>query len=443
MNQLSKISPVVREIANLIGEAAVELQQPPQQIDPKVFRGWLKDSRGADATTLKQVDMAIKAAGGFGVLRDAFFPPVVTTGSVESLALKQISTSNRKIQRQQSNTQLELDRFEATVEKMLSKIERIKPKLTTVTSEPSERFVTLFLSDNHVGARLDRNEVMWDFHSVETARRLAYVATTTLNYKKDHRSQTTLNLVLGGDNIQGLLKHGGGDGAPLAEQFAEALHLYIQVIRVLRMGLGEGKHKVPGYPKIRIYGVSGNHDRNVAFHEGRATHAKADYSFATKLYVALKRYFEGWDGVEFYIPKTPWAEIEMFGERAYFTHGDTNLNPGNPGSAINVRQLEVQMNRINIGEVQAGKKPYKVFGVGHVHFGSLSQIPGGYYMITNPALIHRDSYGLNFGHGQAMGQTLFESVEGHLVGDYRIIELNFDIDKDSQLDKVIAPYVDW
>jgi hypothetical protein len=166
--------------------------------------------------------------------------------------------------------------------------------------------------------------------------------------------------------------------------------------------------------------------------------------FATDIYYALKTRLEVVPNIEFHIPRTPWCDVPIFDEHIYVTHGDTNFNPGNPGSSINVRSLEQQANRINAGEIQRNCRPFKLFVTGHVHVGSKVGIAGGYEVITNPALCPKDPYGIAVsGSGQASGQTMWESVRGNTVGDYRIIWVDIQTDRDASLDHIIQPFTDF
>lgn len=139
------------------------------------------------------------------------------------------------------------------------------------------------------------------------------------------------------------------------------------------------------------------------------------------------------------IPKTPYLVYESFGMKAFGTHGDTVLNPGNPGSSINIRSIENQINRINASLKDS--EEYKLFFVGHVHVGSFTQLPNGATFVTNGALIPPDSYSVSIGiFENSCGQTLFESVKGYIFGDYRFIRVNSYTDKDKSLDKIIKPF---
>jgi hypothetical protein len=163
-------------------------------------------------------------------------------------------------------------------------------------------------------------------------------------------------------------------------------------------------------------------------------------SEASKIYYALKMSLLDAKNVTVEIPMTQYHSFEVFGERVYLGHGDINLNPGYPGSVVNVKSLENQINNLNIGAVARNEKPFKLFMVGHVHVGTLIHLPMG-DLITNGTILPNDHYAQAIGYyTNARGQTMFESVPGHLVGDYRFLSVDDATYKDKSLDSLIKPY---
>lgn len=294
-------------------------------------------------------------------------------------------------------------------------------------SAPIERALNLILSDLHFQALLDDREGPYTYGPVEEARRLAKIVLETAEYKMQYRKETELNVSIIGDIIQGQL-HDPRDGAVLAQQVAAAAHLLVQAMTFL----------ASQFPKVKIRCVTGNHGRNTSRHKQRATLQKWD-SIETMLYVALKHGVAHLKNVTLEIPKTPYLTYKVFNRRIFGTHGDTVLNPGNPGQAIKVAVLENQINRINASLPDA--EEYSVFFCGHVHVGSLVHLMNGSTLITNGCLIPSDSYGVSLGLFEiTCGQTLFESVKDYAAGDYRFIYVDAATDKDASLDKIVSPY---
>ena len=156
------------------------------------------------------------------------------------------------------------------------------------------------------------------------------------------------------------------------------------------------------------------------------------------IYYALKQAVQHLPNVTVEIPLTPYFEYDSFGAISFGTHGDTVLNPGYPGSVINVKSLEQQANKISASR-KDGRK-YDLFFIGHVHTGALINLPSATF-ICNGALIPTDQYGVSIGLLSARcGQYLWESVPGHVVGDSRFIEVNEKTDQDDSLNKVIKPF---
>lgn len=423
-------SSLLREIANLIAECVVETR-PKASLTWAEFKEWLINSRLADKQAVADFSAVLRGAGGFVRVRDAFMPPAPTVSEQDRFEAGEKAKSNRKIVKEAVSER-------SFSEKFLGELSGLLPAIKVESSgfarkkgpEKTERIVTLFLSDLHIGANQKASDTGSTFGRVEAARRLASVIQETADYKLDHRKETTLHLILGGDLIQGALGH-NDTAERLALQWAMALNYLLQSIVKLSSV----------YPKIKVFCTPGNHDRNVSVSPSRAIHNKVADSYSTMLHSAIKDTAKlHLKNVEVIIPETAWIEIPYFNERAYVTHGDTNLDTGQPGQNVKIGALVNQMNRINIGEVSRGLKPFRLFMAGHVHVGALIQIPGGYHLMINPALNPKDAYGLQFGHGQACGQTLFESVADHIVGDYRLIEVNSKTDSDESLDKIIEPF---
>lgn len=323
--------------------------------------------------------------------------------------------------------QLFLEQFQEVASKVLKN--KIVPSKYALSKHktPKKRIANLTLSDLHFGSNLDLREVPLPYGPSEEARRLAAVVLQTAEYKRFYREETTLFIHLLGDIIQGQL-HDMRDGLPLAEQVAAAIHLLSQAISFL------SQH----YPAIVVRCTPGNHGRNTARHKNRATNQKWD-SIETIIYYALKTAAAALPNVSFEIPYTPYYTYNAFNKRAFFTHGDTVLNPGYPGRSIDVAGVRKQINEIN-GKLAAHEQ-YTLFMVGHVHIGSCTHLPNGAIFMTNGCLVPPDGYGVSIGClDTACGQWIWESVEDHIIGDERFIAVGDYNDKDKSLEKIIKPF---
>lgn len=291
-----------------------------------------------------------------------------------------------------------------------------------------ERVVNTIWSDLHFGADIAADETgNANYGRKEEARRFAALVEQIATFKSSYRKEQILKIGLIGDIIQNML-HDPRDGAPLAEQVARAIHLLVAGITYL------ANH----FSQVEVHCTTGNHGRNVYRHQERATNQKWD-SIETMVYVAVKYACMNLPNVKFFIPKTPWVVVESFGMRMFFTHGDTVIKPGNPGAAIKVDALEKQVNKINASLPDS--KEYKVFAVGHVHVPSITTLGNGATLITNGALVPIDQFATSIGNLESQcGQWIWETVEGHAVGDQRLIKVGQEQDKDKSLDKIVPPW---
>lgn len=321
--------------------------------------------------------------------------------------------------------------FLADFEKIASKVfkNKIVPSGYSLkkAQRPTKRILNLLISDTHFHSLLDSREVGHAYGSKEEARRLSAISLQTAEYKSRHRDETELYLHIAGDIIQGQL-HDMRDGAPLAAQAGAAIHLLTQQIAFF------AKH----FPKVHVRCTPGNHGRFTSRHKDRATNQKWD-ALETVIYFAIKTAVSGIQNVRFDIGYEPYYAYKAFGHHGFITHGDTVLNPGFPGRSIDVANVRRQINEIN-GSPQADKR-YSLFAVGHVHVGSLVNLPNSSVFISNGCLIPPDAYAKSIGvFDTACGQYLWESVENHIAGDSRFLNVGFENDRDATLDKIILPF---
>jgi hypothetical protein len=408
-------------IAQLISECAEENGCEPRDVSWKIFQGYLKKQ------DLGVGSVEVGRAGGYKAILDAYYLPVPTQETIDVARVKDHAKLNRKL-----GAQAVRERFLAeNIEKFASRVfkGRIQPfAISKLTSgKKTGRVVNAVLSDLHFGADLRREETGTAYGKHEEARRAAAVFQQIMEYKIEHRNETELELLILGDIIQGQL-HDPRDGAELAEQICRAIHILSQGIAYLSSG----------YKKVRVRCATGNHGRNKARHEDRATHQKWD-SHETVLYYSLSQACSALKNVEFFIPRTPFVTYEVFGQKVFATHGDTVINVGNPGAQIRVRSIEHQVNRINAS--LADTDEYSVFVLGHVHTGTITHLSNGSTVITNGALIPQDSFAVSIGLLETKcGQWMWESVPGFPVGDSRFIKVGREHDSNEKLDKIIQPW---
>ena len=235
----------------------------------------------------------------------------------------------------------------------------------------TERLANVIISDTHFQSLIDPRECPVEYTAIQESRRLAKVAVQVADYKRQYRHETKLRVKLLGDLIQNQL-HDQREGAPLTIQVAATLHYLLKAVLFW----------ASEFPEVEVFCVPGNHGRNKARHHDRGVQQKWD-SIETMIYVSLKAALEAArvTNVKVHISMRPYIVEDLFDKKAFWTHGDTVLKPGYPGKSINVAMLYHQICRWNAARNING--PFHLFGVGHVHFGSLTHMPGGIVMLTN------------------------------------------------------------
>jgi len=412
------------ELVEEMKQCAHDTDTPFAELTWAIYKGW-------NDVDLEARQRAFAARGGFQKVRDAHAGVEPTQNLREKAALTEKANKNRRGQRQQIAYEASADLLNNVLEKTFAKgLPPVKPfappKAQVGKGKPA--IANIFLSDLHFGSDLKSTEGFMQYGYVEEARCLASIVKRVCEYKPSHRAYTDLNVYLGGDLIRGKI-HDREFCLPMALQTGDALWLLLQAIEVW----------AAHYKKVTVHCVSGNHDRSPDVHKGVAVTGRFD-SEATKIYYGLKLALRNQENVEVVVPMTQYHSLEVFGERVYLGHGDINLNPGYPGSTINVRSLERQINNLNVGAASRGEKPFRLFLVGHVHVGSLVHLPMG-DLITNGTTQPSDSFGGSIGYyTSARGQVMFESVPGHIVGDYRFLSVDENVHKDASLDKIIRPF---
>lgn len=350
--------------------------------------------------------------------------------ALEEQGVKDARTA-RTISLTAARQQLFLEQFKEMCQEVFTG--KLKPSgyaLKTRTKRKMKRILNLLLSDLHIGARLEGKELPIPFGPEEESRRLAHVILNTAEYKTDHRDETTLNVYLAGDVVEGLLMHELRSGAPLVEQAVAFMRHILQALLFL-------SHH---FPYVRVFCQTGNHGRNKLIHAERASHMKYD-SHEGILYNAIKIAVEfgRLPNVSVEIPFTPYCAVDLFGHKALITHGDMGpINFGNPGKSIPVHSIEKQIAQINSTRIYGGHT-YSIVAGGHVHTGAHVYLANA-DVIINPALVPSNQHALALGYVSACGQRIWESTPSFPCGDMRLIKVGVEQDRDSKLDEIISPY---
>lgn len=297
------------------------------------------------------------------------------------------------------------------------------PQYKGKKSKSTERKLNVILSDLHYGADLDPKQVNFRYGPVEESRRTAAIVAQVADYKRQYRHETELHIHLIGDIIQGKL-HDIQNAADLTTQSDRALHSLIYGIEFL----------ATEFKKVVVDTSVGNHGRDAQRHPDRAMQDKYD-SNEFRIYRAMKYRFEKVPNVEFHTPIRGFYVYDQFGMKGVMTHGDTIFNPGFPGKLINIGTLQAQINKFKLSRPEYND--LKLVGMGHVHTAMCVDIDGT-TVITNGCMIPNDEYAQSIGiFNTPCRQQLWETVDGHMFGDHRLIKVGTNHDEDASLNKIV------
>lgn len=305
---------------------------------------------------------------------------------------------------------------------------KIHKPVKSKTKKKHKRTIFAHLSDNHIGARIDEDELggVNKFGPLEEARRLAFFVREVANYKLDHRSDTDLVLAINGDALQGII-HDQETTPLMTTQFSAGLSLFTQAISYL------AQH----FNNVRVICSTGNHARFLhKGNKGRQTSSKWD-GFHTCLNVAMKHALKDHKNVSFEIPITPYALIDIQGHKYFITHGDTVISPGNVGKSISTESIK---NKIN--DLISGLGPIDVAVFGHVHVPCYTTLNNGTELVVNGTMSGIDPFAQSIGIVKNNPcQQLFEITPTQPVGDMRFVRLK-EADELEELDAIIEAFED-
>lgn len=338
---------------------------------------------------------------------------------------KKVLASERKTITQVAKTVAFLGPFEDLLEN-LKEMKFEVPAYKPAKKVAVKRHLNVIWSDHHYGADLDEKCNRIPFGVLEETRRMASLCRQIASYKHHYRDETVLNIHIIGDMIQGKL-HDPEAAANLTDQVDRALWSLTNAIFFL-----SGQ-----FPEIIIRTAVGNHGRLTSRHATRATDDKYD-SIEFQLYRAIKAVVESnCPNVTMETDTMPFYTYEQFGMRGLMSHGDTVFNPGYPNKLIDIGKLRTQINEFNSKEV--GEKVI-LFAFGHVHTAMDVDL-GNAMVITNGCMIPTDQYALSIGiFDTPCKQQMWETVEGHMFGDHRKMDVTVADDKDTSLDEIIKPW---
>lgn len=384
----------------------------------------------SDAAILKE--WQIRTLGGFKALMDMHFPP--TRDIVAVSASKLMRGHRAKMEAKYGREIFLKDEFLTVIKEVLEKNPfKLHPpvKLGKQTKKKASRSLVAHFSDTHYGVNIDKGELdnLNEFNWTIAARRSAFFINEAVNYKSQHRADTELVVLLNGDIIAGVIHDQEWAVDLLTTQFAGALSIFAQGIT----------YAARNFQKVRVVCCPGNHGR--AMHKmskDRASVHKWD-SYEGMLYVALRETLKAYPNIEFVIPESPYAIVDIQGHKMFVTHGDTVLNVGNPGRNLNMKAINEQIHKLN-SQLVKGDAKFAAVICGHVHVSTIQETDSGTMLMVNGTLSGLDAYAQSIGIFSVNAtQTLFEVVPKYPVGDIRLIRLK-NADSLEELDCIIKPF---
>lgn len=375
----------------------------------------------------------LETYGGFAKLRADAAHVMGVASHKDAPAARGVELRNsyvRKLERKVATADYLADKLQDSISRVFEvyPVEIPKSTVSLEKKHRGKRLLTLLLSDLHFGMDVDPREVLHsEFNWKIASRRLAKVCYQAAAWKREHRQETELQVVLNGDILTGVIHLSEAKIRPVTEQVWGATAILAKALGFLRQHFG----------RIKVLCLPGNHDRMTYRSNDRAVSQRWD-SHSHSVYLGLMCYFRQDKDLVFDIPMSGMGTYQAPGEHLiYASHGDTEPGIGNVGKSFNVSQTTQSLLKLNAGGVFEKKLSVALFG--HWHQPSLFMLPDGTMCVVNGCLIGADGFAQNgVGYFNTMpAQVMFESVPGFPVGDFRVIQLR-DADADTSLDEVIA-----
>ena len=322
---------------------------------------------------------------------------------------------------------------ENIVNKLLAKLEGLPHRITPQgyarkynLNVSDQGVVQLHLSDLHLGAILQKPATAEDFNFKIAGRRLAFVIANTLRYKKKDRQNQRLVLIFNGDIVEGKLSHSFFGSEDLEDQQACVIYYLSQILGLV----------AAEFPRVDVYCIGGNHDRNVLVNPSRSLHNKHK-NFATPVFVALSLFAQNLKNLTVHISASPFAVFPIFDYWVAATHGDTDLKLRAPNKARALNIFEHSLSQLN-----ASKRlgvDISLLHLAHYHSPLMAPFESGIVLINGSIKPH-GGYEYTEGYDGKCGQWLIHSVPEHIMGHSFFIALDKNVNDMEEMDQIIKPY---
>jgi len=277
-------------------------------------------------------------------------------------------------------------------------------------ADPKVRGGILDIGDVHWGETVDpRNTGGFAYNTEIAAARLDYTLDEAIEIAKDHRLGH-LDVILGGDLVSGAIhddlnRHNEMMVAEQTVSFAETMYGGLE--KLLSAGI-----------TLDVTSVSGNHGRVMMREKGYFKNKQQEnYDWiSTKM---MEAYAKKQKGVEFHVPDTVWALLEVAGRRFLTMHGDTNRQQNSMG--ISFYAVEKEMRRLKTMIVDQTIEPHDDVISHHRHQQFMVPI-GNTMFYNNGALKGPDEYGMmGLRPPEQAQQQMIIVQEGRVKAHYPIV----------------------
>lgn len=378
-----------------------------------------------------------QVGGGLTYIKKRYFPE--TQKDLEFIdQAKETSSYITKLEKKVGELESFSSLINQNIRRFYKPIEKIRCEIPKKPKRAVGREIVCMLNDVHYGLIVNRDEVggVNEYNWKVAARRTAYFIQEVCNYKRSKRGETNkVHLVINGDLIQGVI-HGlkSRNVDLLTFQMNGSVHILTYVVTAL----------LKNFEQVEVHFNVGNHGDMPHRREGGKRVISQVYdNFESGVFYALSAVFRDNPRVLFNINKTVYNSIDLPAGRCVFTHGHIMFanSLGNPGSKVDTKSLSNDIANFNRSEISQGKRPAKLFLVGHTHTHLFHTCTDGTQLYNVPCMSGVDDYafgqlGIRY---NLIAQLVFESTQDHILGDSRLIHLNA-ADKDTNLDKIIPPY---
>jgi predicted phosphodiesterase len=402
---------------------AKELSKDPSELTKVEF---------TNSTEMKEWDL--RKLGGFGPLQKLYFPKEEIDPAFKS-ASAIIRSHRNKLSNTIGKAIFTQDEFNKSISDLIKTANfKLHPaiKVKKSNKKKKSRTIVAHVSDTHFGANIQKSEMgnVNQFNWTIAARRMALFAKQIVEYKSQYRDNTDLVILINGDIMAGVIHNQEFFVDLLSVQQVGTMHILLQFISYIAQF----------FDNITIECTEGNHDRSM--HKGskdRGNTTKWD-NYLMPIYHALKEVLKAkHPNIVINIPTTPYAIFKAQGHHFFVTHGDTVINLGNPGKALNMSSISNQINKLNASEL-GGDNHFAAVICGHCHVNTLQLTDSGAFLLVNGCLSGSDPYAQSIGiFSNSASQQIFEITEDHAVGDFRMIRVT-DADNQTGLDKIIEPF---